>query len=246
MKIVLLGTGGYHPSELRHTACMMLPSEGIVLDAGTAMFRVRDRIQTDSIDILLSHAHLDHVVGLTFIFDVLYKKNVSRVTAYGEDEKLAAIQQNLFAEPLFPITPPIDFLSLDKLPKLGSGCQVTCFPLNHPGGCVGFRLDWPDRSLAYVTDTVADENADYVENIKGVDLLIHECYFDDKEVEYATKTGHSWGSAVANVAKKAEAERLVLVHVNPVLNERDPIGMDKVKSIFPNTILGEDEMELDF
>ena len=74
MKLLLLGTGGYHPSELRHTACLMLPTEGIILDAGTAMFRVRDHIQTDSLEILLSHAHLDHIVGLTFLFDVLHQK----------------------------------------------------------------------------------------------------------------------------------------------------------------------------
>ena len=125
MKIVLLGTGGYHPSELRHTACMMIPSEGIILDAGTAMFRVRDWIETESLDILLTHAHLDHIVGLTFMFDVLYKKDVSQVTAYGEPAKLAAIQEHLFADDVFPVAPPITFSPLAALPTLGSDCQVT-------------------------------------------------------------------------------------------------------------------------
>lgn len=246
MKIILLGTGGYHPSELRHTACLMLPSEGIVLDAGTAMFRVRDWIETESIDILLTHAHLDHVVGLSFMFDVLYKKNVTHVTAHAESDKLQAIQDHLFAERLFPIAPPITFEALHGLLELGNGCKVSYFPLDHPGGSVGFRLDWADRSMAYVTDTVADPDADYVEKIADVDLLVHECYFGDDNAEYAAKTGHSWGSAVANVACKANVKRLALVHVNPVLNEMDPIGLDAVKAIFPNTILGTDGMELEF
>ena len=43
MKILLLGTAGYHPSETRHTACVMLPEAGIVLDAGTGFFRVREQ-----------------------------------------------------------------------------------------------------------------------------------------------------------------------------------------------------------
>ncbi len=247
MKIVLLGTGGYHPSTLRHTACMMLPSEGIVLDAGTAMFRVRDWIETDTIDILLSHAHLDHVIGLTFMFDVLYKKKVTCVTAYAEAAKIAAIKEHLFANDLFPAVPPITFVPIDaQSPNIANNCNITHFPLQHPGGALGFRLDWPDRSLAYVTDTVADIEADYLEHIAGVDLLIHECYFDDNESEYAMKTGHSWGSAVASVAQKANVGRLALVHVNPVLNEADPIGLDAVREIFPNTILGTDNMELEF
>ena len=41
MKLLLLGTSGYHPSEQRQTACLMLPEVGIVLDAGTGFFRVR-------------------------------------------------------------------------------------------------------------------------------------------------------------------------------------------------------------
>ena len=39
MKIVLLGTTGYHPSERRHTPCMLIAESGVMLDAGTAMFR---------------------------------------------------------------------------------------------------------------------------------------------------------------------------------------------------------------
>ncbi len=246
MKLVLLGTGGYHPSDLRQTACMMLPSEGIILDAGTAMYRVRDWIQTDTLDILVSHAHLDHIIGLTYLFDVLYKKDVSRITTYTDTSNAEQIREHLFAEPLFPVQPPFEFASLEGMPMLGSGCRVTSFPLEHPGDCTGFRLDWKDRSLAYVTDTVADEGADYVSEIEGVDLLIHECYFHDKDEEYARLTGHSWSTAVGNVAAKAQVGRLALVHVNPVLNVEDPINLDLVREIFPDTVLGTDRMELEF
>ena len=61
MKLHLLGTAGYHPTQRRHTACLMLPEVGLVLDAGTAMFRIRDLIQTRHLDIFLTHTHLDHV-----------------------------------------------------------------------------------------------------------------------------------------------------------------------------------------
>ncbi len=245
MKLILLGTGGYHPSDSRHTACLMLPTAGIVLDAGTAMFRVRDWLETDHLDILLTHAHLDHVVGLTFIFDVLYKKHVSRVTAHLAAEKIAAVREHLFAEPIFPVEPPFDFSPVESLEQLGD-CRVTWFPLEHPGGSIGYRLDWNDRSMAYVTDTVADENAAYVRLIEDVDLLVHECYFADEANGYARRTGHSWARAVASVAQKARVGRLALVHVNPVLNEYDPIGMHVVKDIFPDAVLGTDRMELEF
>ena len=50
MKLILLGTTGYHPNNRRHTACLMLPEVGVVLDAGTAMFRVRDYLTTKHLD----------------------------------------------------------------------------------------------------------------------------------------------------------------------------------------------------
>ncbi|MEM7313634.1 MAG: MBL fold metallo-hydrolase [Planctomycetota bacterium] len=247
MNIVMLGTGGYHPSDLRQTACFMIPEEGILLDAGTAIFRARDYIQTNELDILLSHAHLDHVIGLTYLFDVLYKQSVERVTAYIEEPKIKPLETHLFADELFPIKPPFEFAPIESLTTVGkSNCKLTTFPLPHPGGSRGFRLDWPDRSLAYVTDTVADPDAEYTDIISGVDILIHECYFADGADEYATLTGHSWASQVAKVAVKSKVGQLILVHVNPVLNVDDPIGLDTVEKAFPNTILGRDNMTIEF
>ena len=115
------------------------------------MFRVRDLIQTDTLDIFLSHVHLDHSVGLTFLYDVLYEKNVSRVTVHLDEPKIETIKEHLFNASLFPVKPNFEFKAIcDDAVELSDGSKVTCFPLEHPGGSHGFRLDWPDRSLAYV------------------------------------------------------------------------------------------------
>ena len=130
-----------------------------------------------------------------------------------------------------------------ELPNDG---RLTYFPLDHPGGSLGFRLDWPDRSLAYVTDTVAREDADYVEQIRGVDLLVHECYFADDLADLATLTGHSHTTPVASVARAADVGRLVLVHVNPLINAQDPVGLATAQAIFPATQIGFDGAAVDF
>ena len=246
MKLVLLGTTGYHPNDRRQTACLMIPELGIVLDAGTGMFRVRDRLVTPHLDIFLTHAHLDHVIGLTFLFDVLYEKQVQRVTVHGEAEKLAAIQEHLLSPLLFPVLPPCDFRPLAPRVELPDGGWLTHFPLAHPGGSLGFRLDWPDRSLAYVTDTTAKPEAEYARHIAGVDLLVHECYFSDAHRDLAELTGHSCTTPVAELAKAAGVGRLVLVHINPLAVEKDPIGLAAARSIFPATEIGEDGLEIEF
>jgi ribonuclease Z len=246
MKLLILGSTGYHPNELRHTACFMFPEIGVVLDAGTGMFRVREHLKTPELTIFLSHAHVDHVVGLTFLFDVLNGTSVARATVYGETEKVAAVKAHLFHELLFPVEPPCDFHPLPDAVALPAGGRLTHFPLEHPGGSIGFRLDWPGRSLAYVTDTPARPDADYVARIRGVDVLIHECYFADELADLAATTGHSHTTPVAEVARAAGVGRLVLVHVNPLINAVDPVGLATARAIFPATEIGTDGLEIDF
>jgi ribonuclease BN (tRNA processing enzyme) len=51
---------------------------------------------------------------------------------------------------------------------------------------------------------------------------------------------------VAEVARLASVRRLVLVHLNPLDESDDPIGIAAARAVFPETELGEDEAILEF
>ena len=246
MKLVFLGTAGYHPSETRHTSCLMLPEVGVVLDAGSGMFRVRDRLATSTLDIFLTHAHLDHVWGVSFLFDTCYGKSLERVTLHAEEAKLAAVQTHLLAEVLFPATLPFTASPLNGPVPLAGGGKLVHFPLDHPGGSIGFRLQWPGRSMAYITDTTARADAAYISQIRGVDLLVHECNFPDSNQEWAEKTGHSCLTSVLKLAQAAGVRSLVLTHMDPLATGEDPVGLEASKELFPSTVIARDLMEVEF
>jgi ribonuclease BN (tRNA processing enzyme) len=244
MRLQILGSGGYYPNERRHTACVLLPEMGVVFDAGTAFFRVPEHLDTEELDIFLSHAHLDHVVGLTCALVPAFTERLKRMTVHAGQQCLDAICTHLFSEPVFPVVPPFEFVPLAERVPIALNGTLTHYPLNHPGGSTGFRIDWPDRSLAYITDTIADGS--YLSFIHGVDVLIHECYFPDEHARWAEKTGHSFTTAVAHAARDAGVGRLLLVHVDPQRSENDPIGLGVARAIFPATELTEDRMVIEF
>lgn len=246
MKLVLLGTGGYFPTCKRQTACLMLPEVGVVLDAGTGMFRISKHLTTDRLDIFLTHAHLDHVAGLTYLINVVPPDVLACTTVHGDADKLAAVREHLFAEAIFPVPPTFKFAPLSGTCTLPNGGTLTHFSLQHPGGSLGFRLDWPDHSMAYITDTTAAPGAAYIQNIRGVDLLVHESYFDSDKADLAALTGHSTLGAVASLAADAQVGRLVLVHLDPFVEGDVTFDLTSARQTFPQIETASDEMELHF
>lgn len=93
---------------------------------------------------------------------------------------------------------------------------------------------YPSRSYAYCSDTAYQEST--VENVKGVDLLYHESTFDNSQAELAKKTLHSTARQAAQVAKKAEAGKLLLGHYSARFKELDSL-LTEAREVFPESYL---------
>jgi len=244
VKFHFLGTTGYHPNEHRQTACMMIPELGIIFDAGTGMFRVRDLIQTKTLDIFMSHVHLDHSIGLTFLYDILHQKDMERVTVHVAQNKIDTIKNHLYATDLFPVGPNFELVPLESSVEV-AGTTIDSIAMEHPGGSHGFRMTVGKKTLAYITDTTAAPDADHIEFIRDVDVLVHECYFPDGFEDQAKLTGHSCLTPVAQVAAAANAGAMYLVHINPLNDAEQPLDLDSVKEIYAPITVATDKMSID-
>lgn len=250
IRLHCLGTVGYHPNETRHTSCYFLPESGIALDGGTGTFRLAPLIQTDSLDVLLSHAHLDHTFGLTGLLDVLFQRPVERLRIWGESAKLQAVRNHLFNELLFPAKLEAEWVAIDDQQEFQIGeVNIAWRPQEHPGGSVAYRLDWPGQGkrLVYATDTTGDISSEHAAWSSGADLLMHECYFRDGAANWALKTGHSWSSRVAEVASLSQPAKLLLTHINPLEDSSDPVDIESIRGRSSGQVeLARDGLELDF
>jgi ribonuclease Z len=263
MRLICLGTNGFLPTDQAQTACYFLPEVSIMLDAGSGLYRLPAALQASPIDIFLSHAHGDHTSGLVHLFGSYFKwlashaaeplgdENVSLVVRranealhstriHGMPATIQEVQQQYPAYGLI-------WLPLQSPKALRGDGLLTYFPLEHSQSeCVGFRLDWPGHSLAYVTDTIARPNSAYIKNILGVDLLLHECNNPNRLPGLDERIAHSHTDAAAHIAAAAGVKRLVLIHKSPIEALDIHPDLAAARRIFANTEIAEDGMELDF
>ena len=95
----------------------------------------------------------------------------------------------------------------------------------------------PPKRFAYCSDTVFSEQI--IPIIEGVDCLYHEATFAESESARAIKTMHSTARQSAEIAKRANVKKLILGHYSARYSDLNVI-LEEAKSVFPNTVLGED------
>ncbi len=235
MRFIFLGTGGSIVTPTRHTSGVYLPELGLLLDAGSNVFALRRLHGNRPLRVLMSHFHLDHSLGLFFLAAGLFHGRDADVSmdVWGPENAGAFASMAGPDSPIWPVPLPI------RLHVAGAdfqidGTRVRSHAVPHHGPCLAYRLDFEDgTSLAYVTDTSAP--GDYLDFVRGADVLIHECAFADEETEIARVTQHSTASAVARVAREAAVGALYLSHMGPLYHGLELL--DAVREIFPGAIL---------
>jgi len=207
----------------------------LILDAGTGARALGLALLEDPpprIDLLLTHLHVDHVEGLGAFEPIWRSETVLHI--WGPASPIAALDDRLatyFSPPLFPLT-------LAEVParceyhdapdgewRIGDTTLVSN-PILHPGSTVGYRIEADGAVLAYLTDHEPGLGTDLVstppEWISGfalahrADLLLHDCQYTDEEYETRFGFGHSSVSHAATFAERAEVDRLLTFHHDPM------------------------------
>lgn len=90
-----------------------------------------------------------------------------------------------------------------------------------------------ERSYAYCADTLY--TGSFLEHIREVDLLYHECTYLEESIEKAKDRFHSTARQAAMIAQKAKAGKLLLGHYSS--KYRDPeLFKQEAETVFPNVI----------
>jgi ribonuclease Z len=123
--------------------------------------------------------------------------------------------------------------------QLGEDVQLDDGRIIHSSEVVGPPR--PGKAIAYCTDT--RPFAGTVELAHGVDLIIHEATYTDDMAYEARDYGHSTAAQAAQIARDADASRLLITHFSTRYADVGPL-YDEARAVFPETLLAQDLMEI--
>jgi phosphoribosyl 1,2-cyclic phosphodiesterase len=220
-----LGYGG-------NTSCVQVETpqeEVLIFDAGSGIRDLGLHLARESvrgplrIHLFLTHFHWDHVLGLPFFVPIYDQRNVITIYSSPYSAPLQPSVAAVMRHPHFPVafeTVPshVQLVELGTVPLRTAGAEVRAFPVHHPQGACGYRIEAGGACAVYVPDREpGDEALDrgVRENARGADVLMHDAQYRPEEYPKRRGWGHStWEEAVA-VARDAQVKRLVLFHHDP-------------------------------
>ena len=246
--LTVLGGGGWFPAQGRHTACALLQggSTTIMIDAGTGVGRLAERPELlegmEQLEILLTHFHLDHIVGLAYLAAI----GISDQTrVWGPGQQLygmptASMLDWLSHEPFHPVSLQDQNIEVRDLPAEElelDGIRVRIrTQRRHSAPTVGLRFD---DLLTWITDTAYDPGS--AQFARGSALLAHETWWTTPHPRNSDI--HSSASQAAQVAADAEVERLLLTHLPPFEPSMEPL-LEEARTLMPRAQLAIDGTEL--
>ena len=197
---------------------------------------------------LQTHFHRDHLAGIQ-MNPLLFKKGMVNTMFAPNMGKLSfrEILDYEFSTQIWPVSPPksgceMNVLNFEPGKVLNAFYGINTISLNHPCGCVGYRVSTSTGDVVVATDhELNDENsARFAEFVSGASLLYVDVQYRD--AEYAGEVGicggpkisrSGWGhstpsSLFKSLVKCQRVPEIILVgHHDPERSDEDLKAFEK-------------------
>lgn len=193
--------------------------------------------------IFITHPHYDHINGLPFFVPLYKKGNKFEILGCPQNERgIESLISGQMDNVYFPITidefsANLSFRDLKEESFTIDALQVQTILLNHPGRCLGFRIQHKQKVFCYITDNelYLEDSPNYnqfdvdrlVNFIQDADVVVIDATYTDEEYAKKIGWGHSCVSRVVDIADKAKVKLLCLFHHDP--NQVDSDIDEKLK-----------------
>ena len=210
-------------SERQHLACFVI-DDCVAIDAGSLAMSVTERQKQLLRNVVLTHAHLDHIAGLPLFIDDLFAHLETPVNVFATKEVVEIISKNIFNWDIYP-----DFTQLAN-----KNCQVLKYQtfeigkefsvnhlkiksveVNHKVPTVGFVISDERTSIAFSGDTSEmGEFWEVVNKEKNLSALLIECAFPDELEDLAQASHHLTPKMLSGELNKFDCKNCPIYVIN--------------------------------
>ena len=214
-------------SPRQHLSCFIL-NDSVAIDAGSLALAVNDVQRRNVRDIVLTHAHLDHIAGLPLFIDDLFATLESPVRVYATDEVTKILEQNIFNWEIYPrfseleneFGPVLEYVRIENGNEFCIGSlRFKPLAVNHKVPSTGFIVTCEESALAMSGDTSSmDEFWEHVNSNLSVKSVLLECAFPDELASTAERSYHMTPSMLKRELRKLRREEceIYIINIKPM------------------------------
>lgn len=207
----------------------------LIFDGGSGIRELGQQLTTEfagqnlTANLFLTHFHWDHIQGIPYFRPLFLPATTLNVHSWTSGQETRRILEGQMRTPYFPVnladvSARLRFSQMkSERVKIGE-ISVESFPLHHPQGAYGYRIEAGGKSIVYATDLEhGNPELDRVlrDYASGADVLIYDAQYNDEEYAAHRGWGHSTWREATRVARDARVGQLFLFHFDPVHTDAD-------------------------
>ncbi len=216
-----------------HTSCIEVSTvkTRLLIDGGSGLRCFGDNFMREStvlgkakIDILMTHFHWDHLIGLPFFTPIFIPGN--EVHFYAVQPDLEENIRRIFRKPNFPVKyedlgAKLFFHKLaPRKPVLFGDVTVTPYELDHPDPCWGYKFENGGKVFSHCVDNectrmTREQLGPDLPLYQKIDLMIFDAQYSFLEAAERINWGHSSGPIGIDLALREKIKRVLFIHHDP-------------------------------
>ncbi len=219
-------------SPKQHLACFVI-DDTVAIDAGS-LAMASSSIQKEQIrDIVLTHAHLDHIAGLPLFIDDLFANLSEPIRVHATGEVIEILERDVFNWEVYPRFSELknEFGAVLEYRRFEIGEEFSVKHLsfksatvNHKVPTVGFIVSDDKKTFALSGDTA--EMNDFWEAVnreENMDAILIECAFPNELKDIARDAHHLTPIVLKREITKLQHKNVPIFVVNMKPMYRDEI-----------------------
>lgn len=217
-------------SRRQHLSCFVI-DDRVAIDAGSLAMAANEAQRDQIRDVVLTHAHLDHIAGLPLYIDDLFATTLEPVRVFATRDVVDVLERDIFNWSVYPRFcelsngngPVMEYHTFEPRREFKAGhLSLTAIEVNHKVPSFGFLISDGSTTIALTGDTAETNDLwEAVNNVKGLKAILVECAFPDELEELARTSHHLTPNRLRKELEKCKSDVPVyVINVKPMYREQ--------------------------